>query len=109
MKLLNIEESKITVKRKYTELHPERKVNKKAKIRNQILELVASRGKIKLSALKTTITEYEGGAIKTINNNWIESNKDLFHIFNEDGVDYCKLSKKGMTIYNSLQINEFDK
>jgi len=77
----------ITVKRKYTEMYPERKVGKSAAIRNTILEAIKD-NKITRQEFDKIVKE-----MSIDSSRWLRRNSVLFNI-NEDEVSLSNMGKK---------------
>ena len=95
-----INESKIQIKRKYTENHPAKTVGKSARIRNKMLE-AASDGKLTKKEFESILRE-----MSTDTGRWMRRNSRYFTLSEES----ISLSKTGKRILNelnpSLGINE---
>lgn len=93
----DVNESKIVLKRRYTENHPEKNVRRGANIRNTIIEALRDK-KLTLSEFKEIVSQHSKSP-----NKWTQRNKRFFTI-EEDNVT---LSKYGNKIANTLQtVNE---
>ena len=88
-----LNESKIQIKRKYTENHPAKTVGKAAKIRNKMLE-AASDGKITKEEFDAILRE-----MSTDTGRWMRRNSRYFNVSEES----VGLSKIGQRILNELQ------
>lgn len=94
---------RITLKRKYTSNHPAKRVNANARVRNQVIEFVARKGKVTLSELQNFLKDI--AASEKAAKNWLRTKKGLFKI-EEDEVT---LSTKGSKIYKSvMSLNEMN-
>lgn len=88
-----LNESKIQIKRKYTENHPAKTVGKAAKIRNKMLEAAAD-GKITKEEFDAILRE-----MSTDTGRWMRRNSRYFNVSEES----VSLSKTGQRILNELQ------
>jgi len=87
-----LEERYITVKRKYTENHPEKTVGKAAKIRNKVLEAIKD-GKLTKDEFESIVREMTVDSTR-----WLRRNSTYFNV-SEDGIT---LSKTGKRVLNEL-------
>lgn len=92
---------RVVVKRKYTESYPEKKVNKNAKLRNLVLDLVTRNSDLTLEELTSHLSKHTKNPSKAIKRycNWIT-------VSERDGTKYVTLSKRGAKLYDSLQANK---
>ena len=93
---VSVYESKIQLKRKYTENHPAITAGKFAKVRNKMLEAIAD-GKLTKEEFDTILREMSVDAKR-----WVRRNNKYFNV-SEDGVT---LSKFGRRALNQITINE---
>ena len=91
-----LDESRITIKRRYTDNHPAQTVGKFAAIRNKVLEAIKD-GKISNEEFNTILKEMTKDSSR-----WLKRNAQYFNV-SEDGVS---LSKFGMRILKSITVNE---
>ncbi len=91
-----LDESRITIKRRYTDSHPAQTVGKFATIRNKVLEAIKD-GKISNEEFNTILKEMTKDSSR-----WLKRNAQYFNV-SEEGVT---LSKVGMKVLNSIAINE---
>ena len=95
--LESLDESKIVLKRRYTENHPEKNVRRGANIRNTIIEALRDK-KLTLSEFNEIVAQHSKSP-----NKWTQRNKRFFTI-KEDNVT---LSRYGNKIAKTLQpVNE---
>lgn len=92
----NITESKVTLKRRYTENHPAITAGKHAKIRNKVLEFIKD-GKIDQDAFENFVASLSNNSKR-----WTKNNSKYFKI-SEEGVS---LSKFGQRILKGITVNE---
>ena len=94
---IEVNESKIELKRKYTENYPSVSAGKRAPIRNKIIEAIAD-GKLSSEEFNALVKELSSSSAK-----WLSKNTRYFNV-SEDGVT---LSKFGMRILNKIKtVNE---
>jgi len=94
-----VSESKITLKRQYTNNHPEITVGKDARVRNKVIEAIKD-GKISQDEFDSVIREMSTDAKR-----WMRRNSQFFNV-SEDGIS---LSKIGNRILKSIMISEANK
>jgi hypothetical protein len=92
-----VSESKITLKRRYTDNHPQITVSKFGPVRDKIIEAIAD-GKVTAEEFETIIKEFS-----TASRKWAKSNRHYFNV-SEDGIS---LSKYGQRILSKIKaVNE---
>jgi len=95
-------EAKVIVKRKYTEVHPEKSVSDKAPIRERVLSFVNEKGYVTrqemLEFLKA-MNEESGG---NTSRKWLTKNPTLFIIKEKNGVKTYTLSSYGKKVHESI-------
>ena len=89
----NLNEAAITLKRKYTELHPARLASTNAKTRNKVIEAIKD-GKLTKEEFNSILTK-----VSEDQKRWLKRNNHYFNL-SEDGVT---LSNAGLKIYSQLQ------
>jgi len=94
-----INEGKITVKRKYTEAYPQITVAKFAPIRDRIIEAIAD-GKISKEQFETIIKEFSNSSKK-----WARRNTHYFNV-SEDGIALSKYGKRILAKIKPVNENE---
>ena len=91
-------EKKVTVKRRYTESHPAKKVSTSARIRSSIIEAIAD-GHITEDEMAKILTELKA------HKRWLNRNKTLFNISeDQEGVKTFSLSPYGQRVMNATKI-----
>jgi hypothetical protein len=89
----NLNEAAITLKRKYTELHPAKIASTNAKTRNKVIEAIKD-GKLTKEEFNLILTK-----VSEDQKRWLKRNSHYFNL-SEDGIT---LSKAGLKIYSQLQ------
>lgn len=89
-------ESKIQLKRKYTENHPAITAGKFARVRNKMLEAIGD-GKITQEEFESILKEFSNDSKR-----WSQLNKRYFSV-SEDGISLSKFGKK---ILSKITVNE---
>lgn len=95
----DVNESRITVKRKYTEAYPQITVAKFAPIRDKIIEAIAD-GKISKEQFETIIKEFSNSSKK-----WARRNTHYFNV-SEDGIALSKYGKRILAKIKPVNENE---
>ena len=96
MESLKINESKVTLKRRYTENHPAITAGQHAKIRNTVLEAIAD-GTITKEEFDKIVKEMSSDSGR-----WVRRNSKYFNV-SEDGVS---LSKFGRRVFDTINVSE---
>ena len=96
MESMNINEGKVTLKRRYTENHPAITAGKHAKIRNKVLEAIKD-GKITQEEFDNIIREMSKDSGR-----WMRRNSKYFNV-SEEGIS---LSKFGKRVLDSINVSE---
>jgi hypothetical protein len=92
----NVNESRIVIKRQYTENHPAMTAGMHASIRNKVLEAIAD-GKLTKEEFDNLVREMSKDSGR-----WARRNARYFNV-SEDGVS---LSKYGRKIFNTISVTE---
>jgi hypothetical protein len=96
-------ESKVTVKRKYTDKHPEKNVSSRAPIREKILSFVKENKEVTYEAMMEflkSVNEETGG---NTTRKWLNKNEKYFKITEKNGVKTYKLSSYGERVHAKIQ------
>ena len=97
-----LNEGRVTVKRKYTEAHPEKSVSDRAPIRERVLSFVNEKGSVsrqELLEFLKAMNEETGG---TTSRKWLTKNPTLFVIKEKNGVKTYTLSSYGKKVHESI-------
>jgi len=92
----DVNEAKITLKRRYTENHPAITVGKAARIRNKMLEAIAD-GALTEEEFNNILSEYSANAKQ-----WMKRNARFFNV-SEEGIALSKFGKKALS---AVVVNE---
>ena len=92
----DVNEAKITLKRRYTENHPAVTVGKAARIRNKMLEAIAD-GALTEEEFNNILSEYSANAKQ-----WMKRNARFFNV-SEEGIALSKFGKKALS---AVVVNE---
>jgi len=92
----NVNEAKITLKRRYTENHPAITAGRAARIRNKMLEAVAD-GALTEEEFNNILSEYS-----TDPKRWMKRNAKFFNV-SEDGIALSKFGKRALS---AVVVNE---
>lgn len=93
-----INESRVTIKRRYTESHPAKNVYSNSKIKAKILEAIAD-GQITKDEFNKILQELNA------NKRWVSRNAHLFKM-NEEGISLSKFGRKMFEKSKSNKLNE---
>lgn len=97
-----LNEGKVTVKRKYTESHPEKAVSEYAPIREKVLSFINSNGTVthkQLLEFFKSLNEESGGATSR---KWLNKNTVYFNIKEKNGDKTYSLSNFGKRVHESI-------
>jgi len=97
-----LNESKVSVKRKYTEKHPARHVSSNGPIREKILSFVKENGEVSYEELMEFfkgLNEETGG---TTSRKWLNKNPNYFKVSEKNGVKTYKLSSLGERVHAAI-------
>jgi hypothetical protein len=97
-----VNEGKVTIKRKYTELYPSREVSSNAPIREKILSFVKEAGTVTHDELMEFIAgmnEENGGSTSR---KWVNKNTQYFVIKERQGVKTYRLSSLGERVHHAI-------
>jgi hypothetical protein len=97
-----LNESRLTVKRKYTDAYPEKNVSLKAPIRERILSFVNEKGKVshkEMIDFFRTVNEETGGSVSR---KWLNKNTSYFKISEKNGSKVYRLSAMGKRVHESI-------
>lgn len=98
-----LNEAKVSVKRKYTELHPAKHVSSHGPIREKVLAFVKEKGEVSYEDLLEFfkgMNEESGGATSR---KWLNKNPHYFKVTEKKGAKTYKLSKLGERVHNAIQ------
>lgn len=97
-----INESKVTVKRKYTEAHPAKHVSSNGPVRERILSFVKEKGEVShedMMEYVKSVNEETGG---NTSRKWLNKNTRYFSIKEKDGVKTYRLSALGERVHHYI-------
>jgi hypothetical protein len=98
-----LNEAKVSVKRKYTDLYPAKHVSSHGPIREKVLAFVKEMGEVThkdLLEFFKGMNEETGGATSR---KWLNKNPHYFKVTEKSGVKTYKLSKLGERVYSAIQ------
>ena len=97
-----LNEALLVVKRKYTDLHPEKKVSNYAPVRERVLSFIKERGSVSEKDLQEFLrmTNEQTGRKTTMG--WVKANEKFFSIKNNEGEKMYSLSKDAHRIHDNL-------
>jgi len=98
-----LNESKVSIKRKYTENHPAKHVSSHGPIREKVLAFVKEKGEVTREELLNFfkgMNEETGGSTSR---KWLNKNPHYFKVTEKKGVKTYKLSQLGERVHNAIQ------
>lgn len=98
-----INESKVTVKRKYTNSHPAKSVSAVGPVRDKILSFVKEKREVtheEIMEFLKTVNEESGG---NTSRKWLNKNTQYFKVTEKNGVKKYKLSSYGEKVHTAIQ------
>jgi len=98
----------VTVKRRYTDNHPEQKVAAITPVREKVLAFVGERGRVSKSEFVEFLRGFNEEAGRNTTFAWVRKNKHLFDTVRESGSGELqfRLSKFGKRVLEKTKINE---
>ena len=97
-----LNESRVVVKRKYTDAHPERAVSNRAPVRERILSFVNEKGRVthkEMINFFRSLNEEMGG---NVSRKWLNKNTAYFKISERNGEKSYRLSAMGKRVHESI-------
>jgi len=97
-----LNESRLVVKRKYTESHPEKSVSNIAPVRERVLSFVNEKGSVTHKEMMNffrSVNEETGG---NVSRKWLNKNTAYFKISERNGVKTYRLSAMGRRVHESI-------
>jgi hypothetical protein len=97
-----LNESRVVVKRKYTEAYPERAVSDRAPMREKILSFVNEKGRVSHKEMINffkTVNEESG---RNVSRKWLNKNTAYFKIAERNGEKIYRLSAMGRRVHESI-------
>jgi hypothetical protein len=101
-----LNEARVTVKRKYTEKHPETKVSDKAPIRERILAFVKEKKEVSHNDLMKFIAEMNEETGGNTSRKWVNKNTRYFNVKERNNTKLYSLSAIGKRIHETLSKNK---
>jgi len=98
-----INEAKVTVKRKYTDIYPTKQVDQRGPIREKVLAFVKENGNVSyedMMEFMRAMNEETGG---TTSRKWLTKNPQYFKITEKNGKKTYKLSLLGERVHKAIQ------
>ena len=97
-----INESRLTVKRKYTDKHPEKRVYSNAPVREKILSFVKESGKVSQKDLLEYIKGMNEGEGRKTTIKWVNNNLRYFRVTEKNGTRFFRLSLLGERVHTAI-------
>ena len=99
-----VNEAKVTVKRKYTDIYPSKNVNQHGPVREKVLAFVKENGTVSyedMMEFMKSMNEETGGSTSR---KWLTKNPQYFKVIAEkDGTKSYKLSVLGERVHTAIQ------
>jgi hypothetical protein len=96
----------ITLKRKYTDTHPEKRIALVTPVRQKVLAFVSEKEKVSRQELKEYLKQFNEDNGRNTTIRWFKRNAHLFSVTNENGTKFFSLSKMGKRILSKTLVNE---
>ena len=97
-----INESRLTVKRKYTDKHPEKQVYANAPVREKILSFVKESGRVSQKDLVQFIQGLNEQTGRKTTVKWVNNNLKYFRVTEKNGVRFFRLSLLGERVHTAI-------
>lgn len=96
----------VTLKRKYTEKFPEKRIALVTPVRQKVLTFVEERKKVSIDELAEFLKMFNEETGRNTTMRWFKNNAYLFKITNENDTVFYSLSKIGEKVLDKTRINE---
>ena len=90
------------IKRKYTEVHPERKASDYAPVRERVLSFVKEKGRVTQDELKEFLRATNEETGRKTSMEWVKANSKYFVARVKEGVMSYALSSEGKRVHEKL-------
>ena len=90
------------VKRKYTDIHPQKVVSDIAPVREKVLSFVKGKGKASLKEMEEFLRLMNEETGRKTSMGWVKANSKYFKVKEENGETYYQLSKEGLRIHDKM-------
>lgn len=97
-----LNEAILVVKRKYTDLHPEKKVSNYAPVREKVLSFIKERNTVTEKELQEFLRLMNEETGRKTSMGWVKANEKFFTVKNVEGEKTYSLSKDGQRIHDKL-------
>jgi len=97
-----LNEALLVVKRKYTDLHPEKKVSNYAPVRERVLSFIKERGFVSEKELQEFLRMMNEETGRKTTMGWVNANNKFFTVKNNEGEKMYSLSKDGRRVHDKL-------
>ena len=104
-----LNEALVTVKRRYTEAHPQKAVSDNAPIRERILAYVKEKREVSHTQLMKFISDMNEQTGGSTSRKWVNKNTQYFTIKEKHNTKYYALSKMGERVHSKInagRVNE---
>lgn len=90
------------VKRKYTEMHPERTASDYAPVRERVLSFVKEKGRVTVAEMKEFFKAVNEETGRKTSMEWVKANSKYFVVREKDGEKTYTLSSEGRRVHEKL-------
>jgi hypothetical protein len=97
-----LNEALLVVKRKYTDLHPEKKVSNYAPVRERVLSFIKEKGSVSEKELQEFLRMMNEETGRKTTMGWVKANDKFFTVKNNEGEKMYSLSKDGHRVHDKL-------
>lgn len=97
-----VNEALLVVKRKYTDIHPEKVVSDYAPVREKVLSFVKERGSVSEKDLQEFLKLTNEQTGRKTSMGWVKANERFFTVKTSEGNKMYSLSKEGERIHTKL-------
>jgi hypothetical protein len=97
-----LNEALMVVKRKYTDLHPEKIVSNYAPVRERVLSFIKEKGSVSEQDLQEFLKMMNEESGRKTSMGWVKANQKLFTVKTNEGNKMYSLSKEGERIHTKL-------
>lgn len=95
-------EALLVVKRKYTDLHPEKKVSNYAPVRERVLSFIKEKGTVSEKELTEFLRMMNEETGRKTTMGWVKANEKFFTVKTTEGEKTYTLSKDGHRVHDKL-------
>lgn len=97
-----VNEALMTVKRKYTDLHPAKVVSDYAPVREKVLSFIKERNAVSEKELQEFLRLMNEQSGRKTSMHWVRANEKFFTVKTNEGNKMYSLSKEGERVHTKL-------